>query len=522
MSTAAAPSLRTAPNPWTALTRRLDRTTGRVTMYRLVLLALLVLAAVSLLLSLLGQLAYPLTGLLATGAVAVVVTCATSWLFARLFRTRAHPESALITGLLLFFLFVPSTAVSDLLSVGIAAVVASASKYLLAFRGRHVFNPAAIGVVVVSLLQQYAAADWAGSNVAIWWAGTAYLLPVVAVGGFLVLYRSRKLPVAVTFLVLAALLAAARAAASGTGFADALVVALVSSPIVFLAVFMLSEPLTLPPRRWQQFAIAALVAVLYAVPLGYYVSPELALVVGNLVAFVFGQRRGIRLDLVGKRRLTPTAWELAFQPASPVRFQPGQYLELTVPHRADFRGSRRTFSISSAPVDDGPLTVALTVPEKPSSFKRAMLELEPGSRVRATGVGGDFMLPRDPATPVLLVAGGIGITPFASQLGHEKPGSRDIVVVYAVREGAELGYADLLERSGARVVVVSPTQPDDLPATWTWHAGRVTGELLAEAVPDLGRRRAYVSGSPSLVADVKAALRRLGVRRITADYFSGY
>jgi ferredoxin-NADP reductase len=499
--------------------RWLDSVTGRVTMYRLVLIALLAVAVAAVVLSLIGQLAFPVTDLLATVAVAVAASFASSWLFALLFRTKAHPESSLITGLLLFFLFYPSTAVADLTSVALAAAIASASKYLLAIRARHIFNPAAIGAFVVSLL---------GLNFAVWWVATGLLLPLTAVGAFLVLYRSRRLPVGLTFVAIAAALVTVRLVSSGQEVGDALVSAFTQFPIVFLAGFMLSEPLTLPPRRWQQLTVAAVAAIVFSTVFSFGPitnTPELALLVGNLVAFAFGQRRGIRLTYLAKRKLTPTAWELSFQPAGAVRFRPGQYLELSVPHRADFRGSRRIFSISSAPTTDGPLTVALSVPERPSSFKRAFLALEPGTRVMATGIGGDFMLPRDKSQPVVLLAGGIGITPFASQLAHdhEQGHDRDVVVVYAVRDNAELGYADLLERSRVPVVLVSPSRPDQLPENWVWAgAGRITPELLRSTVPDLASRRAFVSGPPGMVADLRAALKKIGVKRVTADYFSGY
>ena len=193
--------------------RWLDAVTGRVTMYRLVLLALMAVAALALVLSLAGQLAFPIADLLATGIVAVGVTFATSWLFALVFRVKPHPESSLITGFLLFFLFYPSTAVPDLLSVALAATIASASKYLLAIRGRHIFNPAAIGAFVVSVL---------GLNAAVWWVATGFLLPFTAIGAFLVLYRSRRLPVGLTFVVMAAAIVVLRLVSSGTGFGDAL------------------------------------------------------------------------------------------------------------------------------------------------------------------------------------------------------------------------------------------------------------------------------------------------------------
>jgi ferredoxin-NADP reductase len=499
--------------------RWLDRVTGTVTMYRLVLLTLIAIAAFAVVLSLLGQLAFPATDLLATAVVAIGASSASNLLFALVFRVRPHPESSLITGLLLFLLFYPSTAVADLLGVGLAAAIANASKYLLALRGRHIFNPAAIGAFVVSVL---------GINAAVWWVATPALLPLTAVGAFLVLYRSRRLDVAAVFLVVAGAIVVYRLVDGGQDAGGALTTALTSFPLVFLAGFMLSEPLTLPPRRWQQLAVAAVVAVFFSVPFQVgpvFGSPELALLVGNVVAFAFGQRRGIRLRYLGKRQLTPRVWELSFEPAAPVAHAAGQYVELTVPHRADFRGSRRVFSISSPPSRGGPLTVALSVPEKPSSFKRAFLALEPGTTVHATGVGGDFTLPRDTAQRLLLVAGGIGITPFASQLAHDhaRGVDRDVVVVYAVRDNAEIGYTELLESAGVRVVLVSPTEPESLPPGWTWGgSGRVTGDLLASTVPDLASRRAFVSGPPGLVADMRAALRERGVRRVTADYFSGY
>jgi ferredoxin-NADP reductase len=499
--------------------RWLDRITGKVTMYRLVLLGLLAVAALAIVLSLLGQLAFPVTDLLASAVVAVGSTVASSWVFALVFRSRPHPESALITGLILFFLFFPTSAVADLSSIALAGAVASASKYLLAIRGRHIFNPAAIGAFVVSLL---------GLNFAVWWVATGALLPLTAIGAFLVLYRSRRLPVGAAFVALAAAIVVTRLAVGGEDVGGALTTTFASFPLVFLAGFMLSEPLTLPPRRWQQLLVAAVVAVLFAVPfqLGpVFSTPELALLVGNAVAFGFGQRRGIRLRYLGRRRLTPSAWELSFEPERAVSHRAGQYVELTVPHRADFRGSRRIFTISSPPRSGGALTVAMTAPDRPSSFKRAFLDLAPGASVRATGVGGDFLLPADPSVPLVLVAGGIGITPFASQLAHdhERGVTRDVVVVYAVREATEIGYADLLEATGVRVVLVSPTRPDTLPAGWTWAgAGRLSGDVLERHVPDLAARRAFVSGPPSLVADMRAALRERGVRRVVADYFSGY
>jgi ferredoxin-NADP reductase len=208
-----------------------------------------------------------------------------------------------------------------------------------------------------------------------------------------------------------------------------------------------------------------------------------------------------------------------------VRFRPGQYLELALPHaKADSRGVRRTFSIASAP-GASEVAVGLRMPAESSTFKRQLRTLEPGTTLRATAIGGDFTLPTDVRVPLLLVAGGIGITPFVSQLRHLVASGerRDIVLVYAVSSTEELAYAEEIAATGIPVLVTAPNAPDDLPPSWDYlGSGRLTASMLASRVPDLAARTAYVSGPPALVTALTRQLRELGVRRIRTDYFSGY
>jgi ferredoxin-NADP reductase len=504
----------------------LDRMTGLLTMYKLVLFVLIAIGINALVLSLLGQLSYDPLSLVVSALVALVFTNAAGWIAARIARVEPHVVSAFITALLVFFVMQPKLDLLGLSGIAIAGAVAGASKTLIAVRGRHVFNPAALGSIVPTLI---VFTTFIGMSFGVWWIGTPALQPIIVLGGFLVLYRTQRLIVGVTFVVLATAFATTVAITGGQALGPALQQVLLQSPILFFAGFMFSEPLTLPPRRWQQLVEAVVVAFLFAVPLPIGPvsnSPLFALLVGNLLAFCFGQRRGIRLTYVGKQQLGATTWELSFQPARPVRFLPGQYMELTIPHRnADFRGSRRYFSISSAPTADGPITFAITMPSKSSSFKQALLDLEPGAIVHGTGVGGDFALPTDATEPLLLVAGGIGITPFASQLAHatERGEKRDVVVVYATSNPGPLPYGTLLERSGARVVLFGPEKPASLPPAWEYAGeGRVTGERLAVAVPDAAKRRAFVSGPPALVTDLRKALHSQGAKRVHSDYFSGY
>lgn len=501
------------------MTAWLDRILGRVTMYMLVIIALALIGVAAIVGSLTGQVSYPVPDILASAAVLVVVSIASNWLIGRIFRVAPQTTSSIITGLLLLFIFAPTLEPAGLGTLALAAVVASATKYLLAIRGRHVFNPAAAAAFIVGLVPPLL-----GSTFVTWWVGTSFLLPFAAVGALAILFRTRKLWLGLTFVVVATIGWGVTFAGNGLAFTDGLTFALLQYPAVFFAGFMLSEPLTLPPRRWQQLLEAVVVGVLFALSFNFFglfsASPQFALLAGNLLAFFFGQRRGIRLSYVGKRQLAPTSWEFEFAPASPVRFTPGQFMELTLPHqRPDARGWRRVFSIASAP--GATVRFGIRLPEKASSFKRALLDLEPGAKVSATSVGGDFVLPTGDS-PVLMVAGGIGITPYISQL--EQVRSRDVALVYAISTPDDLAYADLIAKAGcSSVTVVSAAKPPKLPKGWKWvEAQRLTGDQLLAAVPDVRTRHTYLSGTPAMVGALKTALRRAGVRRIHTDVFVGY
>jgi ferredoxin-NADP reductase/Na+-translocating ferredoxin:NAD+ oxidoreductase RnfD subunit len=508
--------------------RLLDRVTGAVTMYKLVLILLSLIATVALVLSFFGEFRSGPLELLVSLAVANAVAFGSSWVAAKIMRTSPHLESSFITAFLVTMILPPTLSPIGLAGIAAAALFATISKYLIAVRGRHIFNPAAFGVFVVSLVSAFTGLAFGFQA---WWPGTPLLLAPVLVGAFLVLYRTQHLTMGIVFVGIVVVVKLVFGLISGFPL-EAVTQSLLQYPTIFLAGFMLSEPLTLPPRRWQQILVAAIVGVLMGVPTTilnlspFSITPALALLVGNLVAFFFGQRRGIRLTYGGKQQLGADTWELGFRPAHPVRFFPGQYMELTIPHRRqDFRGKRRYFSIASAPSAGRPISFAITMPTKASSFKRALLDLEPGARVNGTLVGGDFALPADPGAPVLLVAGGIGITPFASQLAHASASGehRDIVVVYATSTPGDLPFARLLEESGARVVLFAPGAPSPLPPNWVYGgAGRVTAERIAEHVPDVAGRQVYVSGPPGLVLDLKKALRPLGASRIHTDSFAGY
>ena len=151
----------------TSLTAAWNRTLavlGRVSMYRLVVLALAVLAAISFVLSLFGAVGPSPWELLATVAVLALACAGTDAVAHRFLGKDWRWESSLITALILLFVLRPTVEPLGLVGVVVAGVVASASKYLLVWQGRHIFNPAAVGATVLTILSVWlpdlGASDW--------------------------------------------------------------------------------------------------------------------------------------------------------------------------------------------------------------------------------------------------------------------------------------------------------------------------------------------------------------------------
>ena len=508
---------------------------GSLSMYRLVLFALVALAAVAFVLSLLGVIVSPTPlEMVASFLVLAVVISVVDAAAQRILRLPWRIESSLVTALILLFVLRPGLEPASLIGLALAGALASLSKYLIAWRGRHILNPAAFGAAVVSILGAFGAFEWLGTSSS-WWIGTPSMALPVAVLGLAVLWRTEKVRVVLVFLLVAVSVSIVRQAVQaqqfdiGFDFVTALQFAVLQSPFLFLGAFMVSEPLTLPPRRRQQFAVAAVVGVLAGWPISvaglFTLGQERALLIGNLVAFAFALRGSVRLVLERREFVTPTAQELTFRTKGKVKFLPGQYLELDVPHhRPDARGTRREFSIVSAPADLPTLRIAYKNGDQkhPSSYKRALAEAAPGATLAVTGTWGDFILPRGDA-PVLMVAAGIGVTPFVSQLRQLQASGqhRDVVLVYVASEASELAFRDELAATGVCTVVFTRDEPADLPAHWTWAQGaRLDADTLEWAVQDIGARHAFISGPPRLIADLAPALQK--AHSLTTDAFAGY
>jgi Na+-transporting NADH:ubiquinone oxidoreductase subunit NqrB len=276
--------------------RSIEARLRRIPMYRLMTLTLLALVVVAFFVAAGGHFSEPFTfaGMADSLIVLVGISICGNRILGRLRKIASSDESALITALLLWFLFWPTSQVVDLLWLAGAALLANASKYAITWRGRHLFNPAAAGAFAVLVLQHVAGREL--SFVATWWVARESMAPAVVIGGLLVLWRIRRLTAGAVFVGLATVLVVI--GLDPNSLVDAVGTALTSFPILFAAGFMLIEPKTFPVKRPKQLAVAVIAGVLFGYPLAIYrvvdtppdlgvfaLTPELALLIANLVAF---------------------------------------------------------------------------------------------------------------------------------------------------------------------------------------------------------------------------------------------
>ena len=497
----------------------IDRFLNKLTTYQLILYYLAALLALGIFFSGVGWVPVNPLSVLETVAGLVLVCLGTNLAFSKLLKVTTNQESTLITALILALVLGPVSVEAEPLRFGylmLGGVFAVASKYLLVWRRHHIFNPVALGIVLTG---------FAFNEYASWWVGQWVLLPAVVIGGLLLARKTNRLRFVALFGVFFVGFLLVWDVLQGLPWgkvSESLTFTLFQSEVPFFVFAMVTEPLT-SPKRWALQVVFLAVAAVLSLPqfsIGpVNFSPELALVVANLVGFLLGPQRRYTLVLKSKRTIALDTIAFAYHRPRGLKYEPGQYLELTLPlTKSDRRGNRRYLSFASSPTEEEILIVA-RFPKEPSAFKQLWKTHVPGDTVLASEISGDFVLPRQNDKKVALISGGIGVTPFRSMIQAiiDTEAPRDLVLVDAHSKPEHRVFADVFDHAsqvpGVRVVHAD-----------TERTGRLDASFLSANLPDLKNRTFYLSGSPGFVDAVKKALRSLKVSRfrIRSDFFPGY
>ena len=235
------------------------------------------------------------------------------------------------------------------------------------------------------------------------------------------------------------------------------------------------------------------------------------------------------VELLDRIEVAERTLAFRFEKPSAFTFKAGQYVNLTLvdPPETDAGGNVRTFSIASAPEEDL-LMVATRM--RDSAFKRVAGRMPVGTELRLEGPYGNLTLHTDAARPAVLLAGGIGITPFRSLLVHAARARlpHRLFLFYANRRPEDAAFLDELQRlqraNGRYTFIGTMTAMEQSHRSWSGATGHFTPAMLRKFLANDARPIYYVAGPPGMVGGVQVMLSSAGVtnKDIRTEKFTGY
>lgn len=184
-------------------------------------------------------------------------------------------------------------------------------------------------------------------------------------------------------------------------------------------------------------------------------------------------------------------------------YEPGQYANLRFLTK-NLWWQSHPFSFSTGPDD----TIRFSI-KASGDFTTALTALHPGTPLVLDGPLGQFVLSRAERHKVLLIAGGIGITPLRALLDDPRMVGRDAVLLYANRTAQDIAlkheFEEFEHRGIVRVINIL-NQP--LPG---YESGYINHEKVARLIPDFFEREVFLCGPPPMMKAVVKELRAMGV-----------
>lgn len=231
-----------------------------------------------------------------------------------------------------------------------------------------------------------------------------------------------------------------------------------------------------------------------------------------------GERRFIVSDIVQE---TPDVRSISFIPVDGAQlpdWQAGQAVLLRVFPEDKPEGICRAYTLSNAPGHGIHFTVSvrLQVQGTMSSFIHQQLQI--GDEVALTAPDGSFVIPTRSVSPVVMIAGGIGITPFISYLRSldlrlEVP---ELWLYYGNRNSQSHAFREQLQAMSQQfprlkiINVYDNPHSTDVPGEDYQHTGIITASLFDEKLIR-NRARFYLCGPGPMIGSLEKGLRERGV-----------
>lgn len=198
----------------------------------------------------------------------------------------------------------------------------------------------------------------------------------------------------------------------------------------------------------------------------------------------------------------------------PFAFQPGQFLTLSC--KVGDQVVRRSYTIASPPTRTAYVEVTVKREDEGEMSRHLHDKITVGNQLDVRAPSGVFVFDGGGADSIVLIAGGVGITPMMCVIRYltdtSWPG--DIFLVFAARNTDELIFREELEylqRRYPRLHVVAAIATRSEGSAWMGLEGQITKESIAHAVPAIEKRRVHLCGPPAMMDAMRRVLAELGV-----------
>jgi len=197
----------------------------------------------------------------------------------------------------------------------------------------------------------------------------------------------------------------------------------------------------------------------------------------------------------------------------PFSYLPGQFLTLTLP--VGEKPIRRSYTISSPPTQGYYCEITVKREDKGAGSRYLHDNVKEGDTLQVQAPSGKFIFTGKEADSIVLIAGGVGITPMMSitRALTDMGWQGDIDLIVACRDPEHFIFASELKRlqqrhSNLHLHVAMSRIEKDVDG---YHAGRLSKDLLAEWVPHIASRWIHLCGAPRMMESTKQMLAELGV-----------
>ncbi|HEV2328184.1 MAG TPA: ferric reductase-like transmembrane domain-containing protein [Verrucomicrobiae bacterium] len=214
---------------------------------------------------------------------------------------------------------------------------------------------------------------------------------------------------------------------------------------------------------------------------------------------------------------TPDVRTFRFVPPNggrlPFEHQAGQYLILSL--LIDGKKVNRTYTISSPPMRTDFCEITVKHEENGYASRHLHEMVREGDMIRVSAPAGRFVFDKTKADSIVLIAGGVGITPLMSILRDltDRNWNGGIFFIYSAKTESDIIFrkelADLQKKFSNLRVHVTLSRADG--ADWSGHKGRVSGPFLGMCVPSLATRSVYICGPQTMMTPTVQLLRDAGV-----------